>query len=251
MLKLNAIPIIPTIFPDGTAQVWKLPEKELNRKHSVITWIFENEGEFLHLAQLKTLLDEYHVSAVLDITYLPYGRQDKDVTNHSTFALHTFAKLLNSLNFTDVLLTDPHSEKASDLINNVITYYPTIEIAHAINACQTDLICYPDNGALKKYTSFEDLTKFPSIYASKIRDATTGNILELQLHGDPRNKNILIVDDICDGGATFQILAKELLNKGAKSVNLFVTHGLFTKGTDVLKASGIKRIFTSNGEVER
>ena len=59
---------------------------------------------------------------------------------------------------------------------------------------------------------------------------------------------MLIVDDICDGGKTFELLAEQLYSNGAEEVNLFVTHGLFTKGLRPLKNAGIKRIFTNKGE---
>lgn len=62
------------------------------------------------------------------------------------------------------------------------------------------------------------------------------------------DKNILIVDDICDGGATFMLLTKDLYKRGAKSINLFVTHGIFSKGLKPLKEAGINRIFTAKGE---
>ena len=48
-------------------------------------------------------------------------------------------------------------------------------------------------------------------------------------------RNCLIVDDICDGGGTFIPLAKKLKNAGAKTVTLYVTHGIFSKGLDPLK----------------
>jgi phosphoribosylpyrophosphate synthetase len=44
-------------------------------------------------------------------------------------------------------------------------------------------------------------------------------------------------------------LAKDLLAAGAKSVVLFVTHGIFSKGTRTLFESGISRVFTQDGEV--
>jgi len=44
----------PTIFPDGTSQVWKLPLDGLN--YVKIKWQFESEGEIVHLDQLMHLL---------------------------------------------------------------------------------------------------------------------------------------------------------------------------------------------------
>jgi ribose-phosphate pyrophosphokinase len=52
----------------------------------------------------------------------------------------------------------------------------------------------------------------------------------------------LIVDDICDGGATFVALARKLREAGAIEVSLFVTHGIFSKGKDL---EGIDNIYTT------
>ena len=57
------------------------------------------------------------------------------------------------------------------------------------------------------------------------------------------------MDDICDGGATFTLLGYALQAMGVTEIHLYVSHGLFTKGTQVLREAGIKRIFTKVGEI--
>ena len=47
--------------------------------------------------------------------------------------------------------------------------------------------------------------------------------------------NVLIVDDISDGGASFKFLAQKLKAEGFQKVGLFVTHGIFSKGLKVLE----------------
>jgi ribose-phosphate pyrophosphokinase len=249
MLYLNGSPLSITLFPDNTSQCWKLPEESLKYPFAIVRWEFTHEGEFLQLAQLKTLLDKHKVDTRLRMTYLPYGRQDKKVSNTSTFALHTFATLLNSLNFTEVVIHDPHSLVALDLIKNSRAIYPLDEVEKAVIKTESNMFCYPDKGAVSKYTKVYDLWNFPTIHGEKVRDQLTGNITSYQIVGDPSGKNVLIIDDICDGGMTFKLLAKELLAAGAKSVVLFVTHGIFSKGTRTLFESGIKRVFTQDGEV--
>lgn len=256
MIKLNGIPVVPTMFPDKTSQVWKLPEQILQKTNYFhITWIFESEAEFMHLAQLKMLLDcETESKNTLRIKYLPYGRQDKNVTNLSTFALRTFAHLLNSLDFDEVIIHDPHSEVALEAIKRSKAQYPRHELLQIFREIHPDVICYPDKGATEKYSKeYNEFFGKPYIYGEKVRDQTTGNILSYKIRTEeymaPFGQNVLIVDDICDGGMTFILLAKELYKAGAKEVNLFVSHGLFTKGIQVLKDSGIKKIFTTDGEV--
>lgn len=248
MLRLNGKKLDVTLFPDQTSQVWQLSEYDLQEscRSAFIEWSFSHEGEFLHLAQLKTLLDHYEISADLYIDYLPYARQDKDVSNASTFALTTFAALLNSLKFDNIQITDPHSNRAIELINNSSAYYPGTQVSKVLEITKGDIVCYPDKGACDKYIS---MYQHHFMYGEKQRNQLTGYIENYELIGDPSNKSVLIVDDICDGGMTFILLTRQLLEAGAKEVNLFVTHGLFSKGLGCLKEAGINKIFTIDGEV--
>lgn len=247
MILINGTPLNVTMFPDKTSQVWKVAALDIPNTNWVnITWRYENEAEVMHLAQLKMLIDKYAMRATLNITYLPYARQDKEVTNESTFALRTFANILNSLRFNKVIITDPHSDVALQLINNSFATYPLEQLCSAIDKTKCDVVCYPDKGAVYKYTNVYD---YKYIYGEKTRNQSTGVIEKYKLIGNAPGTNVLIVDDLCDGGATFIALSKELFISGAKEVNLFVTHGIFSKGIEVLKQSGINRIFTKDGEL--
>lgn len=243
-----------TIFPDNTSQVWKLEGFPFDGEKIHIEWDFDREGEFLHLAQLvKLLKDDCEPSEItLEITYLPYARQDKPISNTMTFALRAFAPLLNSLKFDEVIIHDPHSELALRLIENSKAVYPTKLVEQVAQSMDKNgnltIFCYPDKGALTKYSKVYEQSYRPHIYGEKVRDQATGNILSYQLFGTCVDRNVLIVDDICDGGATFKLLAKDLLSAGAKEVNLFVTHGIFSRGIKTLLDSGIKRVFTAKGE---
>lgn len=248
MLYLNGDQVKATIFPDNTSQVWKLDEKHLNKERAIIWWEYSHEGEIMQLAQLKMLLDFGNVERILlHIDYLPYGRQDKMVSNKATFALWTFASILNNLDFHGITILDPHSSIALATIRKSTAVYPHGPLGQAIRATTSNLLCYPDNGAVTKYTEIYD---FPPgyIYGEKVRNQETGYISNYKLVGNCKDKRVLIVDDICDGGKTFELLAKDLYNAGAEEVNLFVTHGLFSKGLIPLKLAGIKRIFTNKGQ---
>lgn len=251
MIYVNGTPVNTTIFPDNTSQVWKVAQLELPDTNFVhIRWVFTHEGEFMQLAQLKQLLDKSGFRSLLRIKYLPYGRQDKEISNSTTFALRTFATLLNSLNFEEVIIHDPHSTIALDLINNSRAIYPTDEVEKIFLETKTTMICYPDKGAITKYTPiYEKLGYMHKIvHGEKVRDQLTGRIISYEILGNPMFENVLIIDDICDGGMTFKLLAEKLLRSGAGDVNLFVTHGLFSQGLKTLKESGINRIYTQDGE---
>lgn len=240
--------VIPTMFPDRTSQIWKLPEQfvQKNVLYKII-WEFENEGELIHVAQLaKLLVATSFVYPTLGIPYLPYGRQDKKITNESTFALKAFMMLIRQIEVDNIYTLDAHNKNE---IYPIINMNVNKEIKFAIDSTECHFVCFPDKGASQRGYDIQNKHFF---CLEKIRNQLTGNIEGLKLENDLynlKNKSVLIVDDICDGGRTFIEAAKLLYNEGVKEVSLYITHGLFTKGLQVLRDAGIKRIFTYEGEM--
>ena len=246
MILLNGQPINPTIFPDRTSQVWHIGA--LLTPNVSVVWNFEDECELFHLAQLKCLIDKTVHSgpmkrfATLHIPYLPYARQDKDVSDDTTFALKVFADILNSQYWDQVTMFDVHSSCATDLINNSVNIEPNLQFAN-----QYDYVVFPDKGALLRYKHLIQR----SVVGLKQRDQATGRITSYSLsyNGEENVKltnadSILVVDDLCDGGATFNILAKSLDEIGATDRHLYVSHGLFSKGLIELRQNYNKIITT-------
>jgi ribose-phosphate pyrophosphokinase len=248
MIKLNGHPITTTIFPDKTSQVWKIDKSYFNRvngKGNIIRWEFEHEGEFMHLAQLRMLMDQeaFGFYLVLELPYLPYARQDKEVTNESTFALRSFCKLVNTLDFDEVKVFDPHNAAlTSELLWGTEIEMPNFEpLLKELDA----LPVYPDKGAAKRYNDNH------TIVFDKVRDPLTGTITGIELaKGTIEPRAYIILDDICDGGKTFIEVSKKLYEAGAKDVYLYVSHGIFSKGLEPLREAGIHRIFTRKGEIK-
>lgn len=236
-------------FPDGTSQVWQL-DPEVKYTYNKINFVWENdESEILHLLQLVDLLRGLNPKAYiyLDIPYLPYARQDKPVSNNTTFALHTFANLLNSKNINLVTSFDVHSKLAGRLINNFQSVSAGEFQNWACNTYKPDVIFYPDEGAAKRYS--KGINEI-SLYGVKVRNQLTGAIEGYSINNvhlfPVRNKRVLIIDDICDGGATFITAAKVLYEHGASDVALCVSHGIFSKGLTALNDAGINDFYTTN-----
>lgn len=247
MITVNGSPLARTLFPDNTSQVWKLPHEVLYSKVAEVRWDFEHEGEFIHIAQLSDLLSYYNVPHTLYMSYLPYGRQDKGISNESTFALQTFARLLNNLYFECITILDPHSEEALRQIHWAYAIYPEKRMREVLARTGATRVAYPDGGATRKYFNlYPDLI---FIHGEKTREQSTGQIIDYSVIGNAKGEKVLIVDDICDGGATFVLLAHALYDAGAKEVNLFVSHGIFSRGLKPLFDAGIKGVFTADGEV--
>ena len=60
----------------------------------------------------------------------------------------------------------------------------------------------------------------------------------MNIVGNVKNKNCVIVDDIIDSGGTIVNAAKALKNRGAKEVYVYITHG-------VLSGEAVKKIKNS------
>ncbi len=83
-----------------------------------------------------------------------------------------------------------------------------------------------------------------STHCIKKRNQLTGVIESIIIPDvDFKGKRILIVDDICDGGATFVEIARQLTAAEAAFIGLRVTHGIFSKGVDILYKSEIGQLF--------
>jgi ribose-phosphate pyrophosphokinase len=247
MITVNDQRITPTFFPDGTQQVWQLAPALMAASTWHICWSFAAEAELITLIQLSDLGTGRPMH--LELPYLPYGRQDKAVSNEATFGLQSFIRVLRLCAFDSITVMDPHSQVVMDALPHCRAIYPHAQVTAAIHDTQATAIAYPDAGAVRKYTAIYQ-TDCRIISGRKVRNQQTGVLTDTAIEGDPADHTVLIVDDICDGGRTFVALADALYAGGAQAVHLFVTHGLFSKGIHVLTAARIGRIFTAQGEVD-
>lgn len=219
----------------------------------------------------------------VDMHYLPYARQDRVCKFKEPFSLKFVIEYLKFLDIP-IFVTDVHSEEAGKLVRQQsakITFYDFIGsnsfIRGLIESNLTDLNfdnrlvkIAPDKGAkdrVRKYVQLYNTSdiynitqhiirynKFAKIYnsaptlvANKTR--SEGKViqeLEIPEGFSLEKKDILIVDDICDGGATFIELAKIIKPMNPGSITLFVTHGIFRNGTDCLFEAGFDRVITTD-----
>lgn len=243
--------VIPTMFPDGTSQVWKLDLAQIDGAVKIV-WDFEQEAELIWLNQLVALLNAEHV--VIDellIPYLPYARQDKPIANNATFAKSVFLNMLDKTNIGKISTIDAHSPHAE-----ITSYSASRYIKQALQQFHPNVLVFPDGGAYARYQHDVNRDAYLIITLDKVRNQSTGEITgltidvnhtspELQIKPHHKAFKCLIIDDICDGGATFNNAAVYLHAHYDCKIALYVTHGIFSKGFTQMIESGISAFYTT------
>lgn len=195
----------------------------------------------------------------LTLPYVPYGRQDRVCSEGDAFSLEVFAKQLNALEFDKVFITDPHSDVTPALIKNcTVISQLDIMIINSRFLDQYSHVVSPDAGAYKKVQGIAGYFNKEVIPCLKTRDTSTGrlsNTVVITQEVKEPVQRILVLDDICDGGGTFVPLAQKLKEAYPDvEIDLFVTHGIFSKGTQNLKEHYSKlychNLFNKGLEVE-
>lgn len=188
----------------------------------------------------------------LTLPYVPYSRHDRIFQTGESFTLKVFCDMINSLNFNQVIIYDPHSDVTPALLNNCIVRSQEYIFQSYFEGKNNFFLVCPDGGALKK---IHKLAKFVDcegvIECSKQRDTKTGEIVGTVVHyGNLWGRDSYIVDDICDGGKTFIEIAKQLRSRNPGKIILMVTHGFFTKGIEVFDGL-IDEIYTRKGRIKQ
>jgi ribose-phosphate pyrophosphokinase len=243
--------IKPTIFPDGTVQVWKLSDELIGQiKEKIfgdaleIKWDYEHDGELIQVMQLRDLVQPLCAcEVVLYCPFLPYGRQDKDISNDTCFGLHTFLNLV-SIGFNELMTVDMHNMNCYGGFHcglKIFNSTPYYEINNVIKERSIDVLLFPDKGASTRYPQ---LSAKDIVVADKIRNQATGEIVGIQIFEPYKltGKNVLVVDDICDGGRTFIELSAAAKKYTPLTMSLWTTHGIYSKGKDCLYQAGYKTL---------
>lgn len=256
-LKLDDKPVALNsgVFPDGAGWL-KVADTLPASAHlmRIRATALRDMNDFMLLAQLVEAVR--HATDVtfshLELPWLPWARQDRHMVAGDSFALKVFARQLNALEFDKVIVLDPHSDAAAAAIDNMVAVaqqaclLQSRTLREAIGAGRFMLVA-PDAGALKKIDAVVKAAgAMEYAILSKVRDVASGALTGFSLlAGDVEGKDVLIVDDLCDAGGTFIGSAQVLREAGARSVSLYVTHGIFSKGIEHLLNNGVDAVYTT------
>lgn len=218
MIVVNGFKIAQEHFGDGTLKCEALSGGYIHEENE-IRWLYDNDSElFTLVCVVKDIQSRiHHARNILYMPYIPHARQDRSVSGR-LFTLKHFSDIINSLNFSIVVVLDPHSDVSTALLDRCLCEYE--EALHYEAVEGADAIMFPDAGAAKRYPT----CGLPVIIGNKHRDRE-GRIDSYGLMNfEAGTKRVVIRDDICSYGGTFVAAAKELRAHGVEHITLVVSH---------------------------
>jgi ribose-phosphate pyrophosphokinase len=243
-------------FPDGQNNIVIKPSKCVTKTETF--WatpvqIKSRLNNWLDLELIVCAIKSLRNLGVKTIhLYTPYfmgARSDRQFEHGGNrYIKDVIAPVINSLNFESVTCIDPHSYVLENCVNNFKSITNVELVKNSLRLIAGDwkertnnegfVLVSPDAGASHKIFKLAEQIGYKGdiITCSKERDKD-GKIIGTNVPlnaGEHLDKDFIIIDDICDGGATFINIAKELNEIRTKYSNqkiyLIVTHGIFSKG---------------------
>jgi ribose-phosphate pyrophosphokinase len=253
-------------FPDGQQQVTieQYPSLVMLANFKVPIEIKSRLNNFLDLELIACSVASLRNLKVKEIhLYVPYfegSRSDRKFEEGSNnYLKQVICPFVNNLKFESITVWDAHSDVLEACLNN----FDKIDNFELVRWAITDLykdstknqyvLISPDAGANKKVYKLAEQLEYKQeiITCTKIRN-TEGKITHTEVplhiaHGDFEDRDLLIVDDICDGGRTFIEIAKAAKEnkKFIGKIYLVITHGIFSAGFDQL-ADNFNGIYCTN-----
>lgn len=216
-------------FPDGEVQI-SLGEFS-HKKQVQVKCRITNAEEFFILMQVLDILDRHEVLYKVHIYYLMGMRMDRVMDFNRPFTLKIILNSLKNCNADTVEILEPHSDVYYDFRFGGKFTELYVENSPSNTVWNDFQIVLPDAGAKERYEFSYDKR---ILTCSKVRDLTTGKILEIKIDNPEviGDKPLLILDDLCDGGGTFCGIAKAFnaLNISKERLNIAVAHMVNPKG---------------------
>ena len=232
---LSTAPGIVTSYPGGDTAVREL--EPLGAGLRPVAWNHCGAFDYAALGQWVAFHRNRSAEApVLVAPYLPSARGDHDPTDDARVA----ARLTAATGIAHIVTVDPHSPVWADEARRggaAVTVIEAVDLVAcgAVHHPGWAGVVAPDKGARHRAGRVASRLSVPLYVAGKQRNPANGKLSGFVApEGLPDQGRLLVIDDICDGGATFIALSENITTKCASYSPLFlyVSHGIFSKGVD-------------------
>lgn len=184
----------------------------------------ENILELLLMIDAARRASAYKVIAV--IPYYGYARQDRKDRPRVAIGSKLVANMLVAAGADRIITMDLHAPQIQgyfdipvDHLDSHAVFIPYIENLNLKNLT----FAAPDVGATNRLREIASYFNAEMVICDKHRKKAN-EISSMTVIGDVVDKDIVIIDDICDTGGTLAKSAALIKEKGARSVRALITH---------------------------
>ena len=184
-------------------------------------------------------------SIVAVIPYFGWARQDRKDKPRVSIGAKLVADLLSVAGIDRLITMDLHADQIQGFFNVPVDhlYGSLVEVPYVENLHLPDLvIATPDVGGAKRARLFAKKLNAPLVLCNKVR--LQANVVDsIQIIGDVKGKDVVIVDDMVDTGGTITRAADEMMKAGAKSVRAVASHCVMSDpASDRVQQSALEEI---------
>jgi ribose-phosphate pyrophosphokinase len=237
-------------FSDGESWV-KIEENVRGRDIFVVQSISNPSND--NLMELLLMIDALRRASARRITavipYYGYGRQDRKVEPRVPISARLVADLIQAPGPNRVLTMDLHADQIQGFFHIPVDhlFFSAVLYDYIKNKEISDLVVVsPDSGGAERARFLGKKLNANLAIIDKRRPQANESIV-MNIIGDVKDKNCLLLDDMIDTAGTICKGAKALLENGAKSVICCATHGVLSgDAVNNLNATDFTEIVLSN-----
>ncbi len=188
----------------------------------------DNVMELLIMADAFKRASANHITAV--IPYYGYARQDRKARGREPITAKLMADLLETAGITRVVTIDLHAAQIQGFFNIPFDHMPGGPLlAEYIKSKNLDnvVVISPDLGGVSRARGFAEILNAPMAIIDK-RRPEPGVAEVMNLIGDVKGKNCILVDDMVDTAGSLTEGARALKKFGANEIYACCTHPILT-----------------------
>ena len=223
-----------SIFSDGEIRVRISPNLRRRKVFIIQSTSMPVNDHIMELALMADAARRANASEVTAvIPYFGYARQDRKEMSRVPISASAVSSLLVNAGVDRILTLDIHSEQLEGSIkqpwDNVYGSYSLLPALQE-RKMQNLVVASPDKGGFLRAAGYAKLLEAEGMaIAYKERDLSVNNVSEtVNIIGEVKEKDVLLVDDMVDTAGTIVHAANFIKSKGARSVRVAATHGLFS-----------------------